>query len=117
MNSIISLTVLPAQPSAETPRPAGSNEPVLDAVLDVAIRLLLGFCDMAPTDEPPLVAVRGLAVRLRFCLHHVPVQRQRVEAGGGGGPDREHAGTMPAGELRPVGEATAATATSNSGLE
>ena len=52
------------------------------------------------TDQPPLAAVRGLAVRLRFCRQHVPVQRQRVEAGGGGGPDREHAGTMPAGELR-----------------
>ena len=75
-------------------------EPVLDAVLDVAIRLLLGFCDMAQTDEPPLAAVRGLAVSLRFCRQHVPVQRQRVEAGGGGGPDREHAGTMPASELR-----------------
>jgi hypothetical protein len=27
------------------------------------------------------------------------VQRQRVEAGGGGGADRQHADAMPAGEL------------------
>ena len=47
-----------------------------------------------------LRAVDRLAVRLRLARQHVPVQRQRVEAGGRGGADREQADAVLAGELR-----------------
>ena len=85
MNSIISLTELPTTDHPGNAQPAGSSRTVLDAVLDVAIRLLLRFLlDIAQTDEPPLSSVRGRAMRLRFISSTSRCRRQHIERGGGG---------------------------------
>ena len=74
-------------------------EPVRHAVFHVAVGLVHGLGAVHHAHQAPLVAVDlGLVVGgLRF--HHVPVQGQGVEAGGGGGADGQQAATVAAGQL------------------
>jgi hypothetical protein len=52
-------------------------------------------------DQAPRVAIDLDAVVRRALLHHIPVQREDVEAGGGGRADREQAVSVAPGEPRP----------------
>ncbi len=76
-------------------------EPLLDAVLDVAVGLLARLGDVHEPDEAPLRAVDRGAEGLRALLHHVPVVGQRVEARRGQrGADRQQAHAVAAGQPR-----------------
>jgi hypothetical protein len=79
-------------------------EPLLDAVLDVAVGLLARLGDVHEPDEAPLRAIDRGAEGLRALLHHVPVVGQRVEARlGQRGADREQADAVAPGQARAGG--------------
>ena len=79
IKSVISLRSTPSAAICGNAATPEVGEPVLDAVLDVAVGLLAGLghvhrptrrhCDRSPR-----------AVLRRPLLHHVPVLRERVEA-------------------------------------
>jgi len=54
---------------------------------------------LAQAYKPSLAAINGLAMCLCLGRQHIPVQRQRIETGGGSGAHRQHTHAMPTGEL------------------
>ena len=74
-------------------------KPLLNAVFDIAVRLIHCLSAMHQADQPPLVAVYLSFVMLGLRLHHVPVQRQCVKARSGGGANRQQPNAMLASQL------------------
>ena len=93
-------------------------EPVLDPVFPVAVGLLARLGAMHQTDEAPFRAVRRVTMRPRLGGQHVRVQRASASKPGAVVAPIESSPTpsRPA-SFGPVGDATAATATSKNGFE